>query len=89
MVLSAGFDYSCSIDSGWSLNGGDRYGRIVRDDENVFTWYESLAGFADHAHGWGCKVGVYLLPGAFVGDGGAIIEDTTVKIGDVLDASVT
>lgn len=53
MVLSAGFDYHCSIDSGWSLNGGDRYGRIVPVDDNVFTWYESLAGFADHAHGRG------------------------------------
>ena len=31
----------------------------------------------------------YLLPGAFVGDGGATIKNTSVKIGDVLDTSVT
>ena len=89
MVLTTGFDYYCSIDSGWSLNGGDQYGRIVPDNANIFTWYKSLAGFADHAHSQGYKVGIYLLPGAFVGDGETTIENTTIKIGDVLDTSVT
>ena len=89
MVLTSGFDYYCSIDSGCSLNGGDQYGRIVPDNANIFTWYKSLAGFVDHAHNKGYKVGIYLLPGAFVGDGGITIENTTIKIGDVLNTSVT
>lgn len=88
VVLISGYDYYCSIDSGWSLNGGDQYGRIVPNNANIFTWYKSLAGFADHAHSQGYKVGIYLLPGAFVGDGGTSIENTTIKIGDVLDTSV-
>lgn len=40
-----------------------------------------------HSHGY--KVGVYLLPGAFVADGGITIENTIIKIDDVLDANVT
>lgn len=59
------------------------------DNANIFTRCKSLAGFVDHAHNKGYKVGIYLLPGAFVGDGGITIENTTIKIGDVLDTSVT
>ena len=59
MVLTSGFDYYCSIDSGWCLNGGDQYGRIVPDNANIFTLCKSLAGFADHAHSQGYKVGIY------------------------------
>lgn len=61
MVLTSGFDYYCSIDSGWSLNGGDQCGRIVPDNANIFTWYKSSAGFVDHAHNKGYKAGIYLL----------------------------
>ena len=89
MVLTAGFDYYCSIDSGWSLNGGDQYGCIVPDNANIFTRYKSLVGFAEHAHSQGYKVGISLLPGAFVGDGWVTIENTSIKIGDVFDTSVT
>lgn len=32
---------------------------------------------------------VHLLPGAFVGDDGTTIENTTIKIGNILDTSVT
>lgn len=39
MVLVSGFDYYCSINSGWSLNGVDQYGQIVPDNANIFTWY--------------------------------------------------
>ncbi|EJD48125.1 glycoside hydrolase [Auricularia subglabra TFB-10046 SS5] len=84
MVPREGYDYICSIDSGWSGNGGDIYARIVPDPA-VFSWF-GFQGLADHLHSKGLKLGVYLLPGAFESDKETIIEGTTnIKLGDVLD----
>lgn len=85
IVTAPGYDYYCSIDSGWSLNGGDQYGRIVPDNQNIFSTTGSLQKFADWAHAKGLKVGVYLLPGALQADTDKTIEETSIKLGEVLD----
>ena len=88
VLTTPGFDYYCSIDSGWSAQGGDRYGRIV-EDKNIFSTTGSLEEFSDQIHNMGMKVGIYLLPGALLADAGAIIEDTNITIGDILDYEST
>lgn len=85
IITTPGHDYYCSIDSGWSLNGGDEYGRIVPNNQDIFTTTGSLANFASWAHSKGLKVGIYLLPGALKADANKIIENTTITIGTVLD----
>jgi len=84
IVTTPGYDYYCSIDSGWSADQGDEYGRFV-EDKSIFSTTGSLANFSDQIHGMGMKVGIYLLPGAFEVDAGTTIENTTLKIGDILD----
>lgn len=69
-----GFDYYCSIDSNWSLNGGDDHGRIVADNEHVFTTYGSLQGFSANMNAKNIKVGIYLLPGALQDDQNKTIQ---------------
>ena len=81
-----GYDYVCSIDSGWSTTGGDQYGRIT-EDKTIFSCFGSLKGFGDHVHSKGLKLGVYLLPGSVASDSQATIENTTIKLGDVQDTS--
>ena len=84
LVPEPGFDYYCSIDSGWSVDGGDEYGRIM-PKESIFSTTGSLANFSAQIHAMGLKVGIYLLPGAFVVDANATIENTTITIGEILD----
>lgn len=79
-----GYDYVCSIDSGWSTTGGDQYGRIT-EDPKIFSWFHSLKGLGDHLHSKGLKLGVYLLPGSVANDRSATIENTSIKLGDVQD----
>ncbi|KAF2102502.1 family 27 glycoside hydrolase [Rhizodiscina lignyota] len=71
---AAGYQY-CSLDSGWSTNNGDQYGRLLYDP----TLFD-LPSFADHLHDEGLKLGVYVLPGAFCSDGNKTIKGTTIKL---------
>ncbi|KAH8130173.1 hypothetical protein ACSS6W_005462 [Trichoderma asperelloides] len=78
LVDLPGYD-TCSLDSGWSVGGnGDEYGRIIYDD-TVFD----IPKLADHLHSKGLKMGVYIVPGAFLADVNKTIIHTDVKIGDV------
>jgi hypothetical protein len=38
IITRPGYDYVCSIDSGWSKDGGDRYGRI-EPNPKIFPWF--------------------------------------------------
>ena len=86
IVTQPGYDYVCSLDSGWSTTGGDIYGRIT-EDTTVFSSFGSLRAFGDHLHGKGLKLGIYLLPGSVANDRGVTIENTTIKLGDVQDST--
>ncbi|CEJ91245.1 hypothetical protein VHEMI06969 [[Torrubiella] hemipterigena] len=78
-TLSAGNYTYCSLDSGWSVGGnGDDYGRILYDAPK---W--DIPKLADHLHSKGLKLGVYVVPGAFIADLDKTIFGTTTKIKDV------
>jgi alpha-galactosidase len=75
---SNGYTY-CSLDSGWSVGGnGDEYGRIIFDT-SVFN----LTTLSQHLHDQGQKLGVYVVPGAFLADVNKTILGTDVTIGEV------
>jgi len=80
--VTAGYKL-CSIDSGWSGNGGDEFGRLV-PDTSVFP---DLAGLATHLHGQGMQLGVYILPGALSADANVLVEGTTITLGSLFDES--
>ncbi|XXG98462.1 hypothetical protein Hte_004786 [Hypoxylon texense] len=77
-LKDAGYVY-CSLDSGWSVGGnGDEYGRIIYDT-SVFD----IPSLADHLHGEGLLLGIYVVPGAFIADEEKTILGTDVTIGSV------
>ncbi|KAL0262315.1 hypothetical protein SLS55_003759 [Diplodia seriata] len=67
-----GYEY-CALDAGWSLadRGDDEHGRIAYDPD-LFD----LPALAEHLHGGGAKLGVYVLPGYFAADADKTIEGT-------------
>jgi alpha-galactosidase len=73
----------CSIDSGWSGNGGDPYGRIV-PDTSLFPDFTSLAS---ELHSQGKLLGIYILPGAFSSDAGVTVEGTDIQLGTLFDTT--
>jgi alpha-galactosidase len=80
--VTAGYTL-CSIDSGWSGNGGDEFGRLV-PDTSVFP---NLGELADHLHVQGMQLGVYILPGAFSSDADVTVEGTDIQLGSLFDES--
>ncbi|UKZ91499.1 uncharacterized protein TrAFT101_006476 [Trichoderma asperellum] len=56
--VTAGYTL-CSLDSGWSGNGGDEFGRLVPDT----SLFPNLTALADHLHSQGKLLGIYALPG--------------------------
>lgn len=80
--VTAGYTL-CSLDSGWSGNGGDEFGRLV-PDTSVFP---NLTALADHLHSQGKLLGIYALPGALSGDAGVTVEGTNIKLGTLFDTS--
>ncbi|KAI0387820.1 glycoside hydrolase family 27 protein [Hypomontagnella monticulosa] len=77
-LKQAGYIY-CSLDSGWSVGGnGDQFGRIIYDS-SIFD----IPSLADHLHGEGLQLGVYVVPGAFIADESKTILGTDVTIGSV------
>lgn len=80
--VTAGYTL-CSIDSGWSGNGGDPFGRLV-PDPSVFP---NLTALADHLHSQGKLLGVYILPGALSADANVTVEGTDIKLGSLFDLS--
>jgi len=79
-----GFDYYCSIDSGWSLSGGDPSGLIVPDPA-VFDGKngakQSIKDFATHLNEKNIRLGIYILPGAFSDDSKVNIPGTSIALG--------
>jgi alpha-galactosidase len=73
----------CSIDSGWSGNGGDPYGRIV-PDTSVFP---DMTALAELLHSQGKLLGVYILPGAFSSDASVTVEGTDIELGSLFDTT--
>jgi alpha-galactosidase len=82
MNVTAGYTL-CSIDSGWSGNGGDQFGRLV-PDPSVFP---DLAGLASHLHSEGMELGVYILPGAFSADADVTVQGTNIKLESLFDTT--
>jgi alpha-galactosidase len=79
-LSDGGYTY-CGLDSGWSISDhGDEQGRIVGED-SLFD----IPALADHLHGKGLKLGLYVLPGAFVNDEKKKIMGTDVQIGSLCD----
>lgn len=77
-LKDAGYVY-CSLDSGWSVGGnGDEYGRIIYDS-SIFD----IPSLAEHLHGEGLLLGIYVVPGAFIADEEKTILGTDVTIGSV------
>ncbi|OCL13768.1 glycoside hydrolase family 27 protein, partial [Glonium stellatum] len=72
---SYGYIY-CSLDSGWSMGtSGDDYGRII-GNSTIF----GMTALADHLHGKGLELGVYVVPGYFESDGDKYIYGTDPPI---------
>ena len=82
--VAAGYTY-CSINSSWSANGGNEFGRI-EPDTSAFL---DLAWLADHLHDQGTQLGVYPLQGAFPSDAGVTVEGTDIMLGSLFDTSQT
>ncbi|OPB40654.1 GH27 protein [Trichoderma guizhouense] len=80
--VTAGYTL-CSIDSGWSGNGGDQFGRLV-PDTSVFP---NLTALANRLHSQGKLLGIYALPGALSADAGVTVQGTNIKLGTLFDTS--
>lgn len=78
---AAGYDY-CSLDSGWSIDTGDQYGRLLYNSSTF-----DLPGFADHLHSEGLKLGVYVLPGALCSDGNKTIQGTSIILNSTFNGN--
>ncbi|KAI0595356.1 glycoside hydrolase superfamily [Biscogniauxia sp. FL1348] len=77
-LKDAGYVY-CSLDSGWSVDDrGDDFGRIIYDDTKF-----DIPSLADHLHSQGLRLGVYVVPGAFLADESKTIFGTNITIGSV------
>ncbi|KAI8630700.1 glycoside hydrolase [Xylariaceae sp. FL1651] len=77
-LKASGYVY-CSLDSGWSVGGnGDEFGRIIADSSKF-----DIVALADHLHGEGLMLGVYVVPGAFIADEAKTILGTSTTIGSV------
>jgi alpha-galactosidase len=86
IVTQPGFDYYCSIDSGWSSDcNGDSNG-IPEVKSSVIPDIQDLA---NHLHSRGLKLGLYILPGAFSGDANKLVEGTQISIGSLFDEKET
>jgi alpha-galactosidase len=82
-LLNATAGYTlCSIDSGWSGNGGDPLGRLVPEP----SLFPDLSGLADHLHSQGKLLGIYILPGALSSDANVTVEGTNnIQLGTLFD----
>lgn len=79
-----GFDYICSIDSGWSVGcSGDDNG-VMENDPTIIPDVHDLADFL---HGKSLKLGLYVVPGGFQADANKTIEGTNIKLGSVFNSS--
>eukprot|EP00026_Physarum_polycephalum_P007601 Phypoly_transcript_07665.p1 GENE.Phypoly_transcript_07665~~Phypoly_transcript_07665.p1 ORF type:complete len:529 (+),score=56.66 Phypoly_transcript_07665:56-1588(+) len=79
-----GYDYYCSLDSGWSVGGnGDEYGRLI-PEPSVISNISDLASFL---HSKGLLLGVYVLPGAFTSDANKLVYGTNIKIGSLFNTT--
>lgn len=84
IVVEPGFDYVCSIDSGWSTGCNGDINGVPEPDANIIPDIVDLGKFL---HNKGLKLGVYVLPGAFDSDGtaGKVVEGTDIKIQSLFD----
>lgn len=71
----------CSIDSNWSNNGGDQFGRLVPNTD----LFPELSALATALHADGKLLGVYVLPGAFTVDANMTVEGTDIQLGTLFD----
>jgi alpha-galactosidase len=80
IIPQDGFDYYCSIDSGWSdEDNGDENGVLQPNT----TRFPNMSALAEHLHGRGMKLGLYILPGAYASDADKFINGTTTRLRDV------
>jgi alpha-galactosidase len=84
ITTQPGYDYVCSIDSGWSSGCNGDVNGIPEPNRNVIP---DVVDLGNYLHGKGLKFGLYVLPGAFEQDGkdGKEVEGTNIKIQDLLD----
>ncbi|TVY47283.1 Alpha-galactosidase 3, partial [Lachnellula cervina] len=79
-LKGAGYKY-CSLDSGWSADGADTYGRVLFQATN-FPDFNTT--FSKTLHDNGLLLGVYVVPGVIQSDVGKTIYKTDIKISDAL-----
>lgn len=83
-LLNATAGYTlCSLDSGWSADGGDQFGRLVPNT----SLFPNLTALASSLHSQGKLLGIYALPGALSADAGVTVEGTNIKLGSLFDTS--
>ncbi|KAL7809592.1 glycoside hydrolase family 27 protein [Trichoderma gracile] len=83
-LLNATAGYTlCSLDSGWSADGGDPFGRLVPNT----SLFPNLTALANDLHSQGKLLGVYALPGALSADAGVTVEGTNIKLGSLFDSN--
>ncbi|KAL5339521.1 glycoside hydrolase superfamily [Aspergillus crustosus] len=79
-TLAPGNYTYCLVDSGWSVGAeGDEHGRIIPEAST----FEDIPGLASELHAKGLKLGLYVVPGAFIADADKTILDTDTKIGEI------
>jgi alpha-galactosidase len=82
--VSAGYTL-CSVDSGWSGDGGDSYGdsygRIVPNT----SLFPNMTQLADQLHSEGKLLGLYILPGALSADANVTVKGTDIRLGTLFD----
>jgi alpha-galactosidase len=74
---AAGYKY-CSLDSGWSQDGGDENGRILYDPAKF-----DLPEFGNWLHDQGLLLGIYILPGFFCSDSNKTILGTDIPLSNI------
>lgn len=79
-LKAAGYKY-CSLDSGWSADGADSYGRVLFEPSRFPDFNTS---FTKELHDSGLLLGVYAVPGVVYLDVDKPILGTNLKIADAL-----
>lgn len=84
IIIQQGYDYYCSLDSGWSVGGnGDEFGRIIPDTSVI----PNISDLANFLHSKGLLLGIYVIPGAFNADANKLVYNTNTQIGSLFNTT--
>jgi len=62
------------------------YGRFIPNTTAIWDT-QSIQQFAAYLHSINMKLGVYIIPGAFAGDGQKMVEGTQITIGSLFNTT--